>query len=306
MILSANLRGALFMSIAMAGFTINDALLKSVASLMNIGQAILLRGIFATLLLFLLTWRDGGFYRPYLLMRYSVAIRVLCEVGGTVSFLLALFKLPIAHVTAVLQALPLTVTIGAALVFSEPVGWRRWSAIVVGLIGVLIIVKPGFEGFSIWSLSALAAVFFATIRDLATRLIPSEVPTSLVSSATSIAVMLCGALLVVPLGGWAPLDVSNTSVVFGAAVALVFGYQAIITAMRDGDISFMAPFRYTGLLWAIVLGFVLFGDVPDFSMLFGASLVVASGLYALYREQLVNEKRPITDSTGPGMAPDGT
>lgn len=307
MALSPNMRGALFMSIAMAGFTINDSLVKLVSTSMNMGQAMLLRGIFATALLALLmSGNNGARGRPGLLMHKCVVIRVLCEIGATVTFLLALFNLPIANVHAVLQALPLGVTMGAALVFSEPVGWRRWSAIFAGFLGVLIIVRPGFEGFSTWSLLAVATVIFCVVRDLATQRIPPDTPTALVSAATSFAVMACGAVLVLPFGGWSPLTLPTTAALFAAAVALVVAYQFIITALRSGDISFMAPFRYTGLIWAIALGFFVFGDVPDGMMLLGAAIVVASGLYALYREQVVDRKRPIADSTSPGMAPGGT
>ncbi|MCT7375520.1 DMT family transporter [Chelativorans salis] len=306
MAFSPILRGPLFMSIAMAGFTINDALVKLVSVSMNMGQAMLLRGIFATALLVLLMFRNGTFGQPALLKQKSVVIRVVCEVGATITFLLALFNLPIANVHAVLQALPLGVTMGAALVFSEPVGWRRWSAIFAGFLGVLIIVRPGFAGFSMWSLLAVATVGFCIVRDLATRRIPANTPTALVSAATSFAVMACGGILVLPLGGWAPLTLSSTASLFAAAVALVVAYQFIITALRTGDISFLAPFRYTGLLWAIALGFFVFGDVPDGMMLLGAAIVVASGLYALYREQVVGRRKLIAESTGPGMAPEGT
>ncbi|WP_163266953.1 DMT family transporter [Chelativorans alearense] len=306
MALSPNLRGALFITVSMAGFNINDALTKSVSASMNMGQIMLVRGVFATLLLVLLATWMGAFAAPGKLMRGSVLLRVICEVGATVTFLMALLNLPIANVSAVLQALPLTVTVGAAFVFSEPVGWRRWSAITAGLLGVLIIVRPGFEGFSAWSLSALACVGFCTVRDLATRRIPHETPTVLVSAVTSVAVTVCGAALVPAFGGWSPLGAANIVFLLAAAVALVVGYQFIITAMRVGDISFMAPFRYTALVWALALGYLVFGDVPDGPMLVGAAVVVASGLYALYREQVVGRKKPIAGSTGPGMAPEGT
>ncbi|WP_265518741.1 DMT family transporter [Nitratireductor luteus] len=305
MVLSPNLRGALFMSVSMAGFTINDAFAKLASQGMNMGQIMLVRGVFATILLALLVWRTGAFSRLGGLRHPSVFLRMGCEVAATVTFLTALMRLPIANIHAVLQALPLAVTMGAALFYGEPVGWRRWAAIAVGFAGVMIIVRPGLEGFSGWSLLALAAVGFCTVRDLATRQIPAATPTALVSLATSIAVSVCGAALVEPFGGWSPLTFTNVGLLLAAAVFLIFGYQFIIMAMREGDVSFMAPFRYTGLLWAILLGLVIFGDIPDLMMLGGAAIVVTSGLYALYREQVVARKTPIVHSTGPGMAPDG-
>ena len=294
------------MSIATAGYTINDALVKTLSDAMSMGQVMLLRGIFATMLLALLAWRSGTFTHLGRLRQKSVLIRVLCEAGATTCFLVALFRLPIANVTAILQVLPLSVTMGAAFVFSEPVGWRRWCAIAAGLVGVLIIVRPGFEAFSAWSLFALACVGFSTMRDLATRRISPDTPTVLVSTITALAVTLCGAGLFQPLGGWEPVTLPAISVLLGAALALVFGYQFVIAALREGEISFMAPFRYTGLLWALALGYLIFGDVPDAAMLLGAAIVVASGLYALYRERIVARKQPISESTGPGMAPTGT
>ncbi|WEX07235.1 DMT family transporter [Chelativorans sp. AA-79] len=305
MALSANLRGALFMAVAMAGFTVNDTLVKSVLPSMNMGQAILLRGVFATALLVFLIARAGSVPPLRVLSGKAVLTRVACEMTATVSFIFALSHLPLANVTAVLQALPLAVTMGATFVFAEPVGWRRWSAIAVGFLGVLVIVRPGFEGFSAWSLLALATVAACAVRDLSTRFIPADVPTAWVSAATATGVTLCGLVLIPLTGGWTPLTLPSAAFLFGAAGAIVIGYQFVIMAMRQGEISFMAPFRYTALLWAVLLGYLVFGDVPDGLMLLGSTLVVASGLYALYRERVAGRKRPIAESTAPGMAPDG-
>jgi drug/metabolite transporter (DMT)-like permease len=204
-----------------------------------------------------------------------------------------------------MQALPLAVTMGAALVFNEPVGWRRWSAISVGFLGVMIIVRPGFEGFSAYALLVLTAVIFCAIRDLATRRIPAHVPTFLVSTVTAAAITLAGAATVQPLGGWTTLTFQSTALLAMAAILVLVGYQFIIEAMRTGEISFIAPFRYTALLWAIMMGFVVFGDVPGGAMIAGATIVISSGLYTLYRERIVGKGRPAARSTSPDMAPDG-
>ena len=305
MALSPNARGALFMTIAMAGFTMNDAITKFCSESMNMGQVMLVRGLFATALIGAIAWHRGAFARPVDVLHPTVALRLISEVGGTVSFLIALAHLPLSNVSAVLQALPLAVTMGAALVFAEPVGWRRWLAIVIGFAGVLVIVRPGFDGFSVYSLWALACVVFCAIRDLATKRLPHEIPTLLVSTATAAAVTLCGGVLVVPFGGWSPMSAGNIGMLAGAALLLIVGYQFIITAMRIGDISAVAPFRYTALLWAIVLSVVVFGDVPDTAMIAGSVIIVASGLYALYRERIRGRERPVAESTAPGMAADG-
>ena len=239
------------------------------------------------------------------MLRPLVAIRVLGEAGGTVTFLVALAHLPIANVSAVLQALPLAVTMGAALVFNEGVGWRRWLAIAIGFAGVLIIVRPGFEGFSVYSLLALASVACCAVRDLATNRIPRAIPTLLVSTATAFAMTVLGAALLSPMGGWTPMTGTGTALLALAAVLVLIGYQFIIMAMRVGDISFIAPFRYTALLWSILLGMFIFGDVPDPPMILGATVIIGSGLYALYRERVVGRRKTAAESAGPDMAPDG-
>ncbi|TIT01813.1 DMT family transporter [Mesorhizobium sp.] len=303
--LSPNLRGALFMMVAMSGFTLNDAITKVSSESMNMAQVMLIRGAFASLFVGLLAWQSGALARPGSMLQPLVAIRVVSEAGATVSFLIALAHLPIANVSAVLQALPLAVTMGAALVFNEGVGWRRWLAIAIGFAGVLIIVRPGFEGFSIYSLLALACVACCAVRDLATTRIPQAIPTLLVSTATALAMTVLGAALLSPMGGWTPMAGKSTALLALAAVLVVIGYQFIIMAMRMGDISFVAPFRYTALLWSILLGLVIFGDVPDLPMILGATVIVGSGLYALYRERIVGRRKTAAESAGPDMAPDG-
>lgn len=293
------------MSVSMAGFTVNDAITKTLSESMNMGQVMLLRGIFASLLIGALACHHRALHFVPQMRHPTVALRVLGEVGGTVCFLVALAHLPLATVSAVLQALPLAVTMGAALVFSEPVGWRRWLAISAGFIGVMIVVRPGFEGFSAYALFALLCVGFCAVRDLATRRVPAEVPSLFLSTATAVAVTLVGAALVGPFGGWNPVTGGEVGLLALAAVLLLVGYQFIILAMRIGEISFVAPFRYTALLWAILLGYLIFADVPDLPMIVGAAIVVGSGLYTLYRERIVGRLRPVAAATSPGMQPDG-
>jgi drug/metabolite transporter (DMT)-like permease len=306
MALSPNLRAASFMSISMAAFTMNDAITKGLMDEMNVGQVMFVRGIFATLLVALLAWQQKALHAPLKAFDPLVLARAACELGATVTFLTALAHMPIANVSAVLQSLPLAVTMGAALLFGEPVRWRRWLAISIGFAGVLVIVRPGFEGFNAYAFFALACVVFCALRDLATRRIPSEIPSLLVSTVTAGVVTVFGAMLVAPFGGWTELTVDSTARLAGAAALLMPGYVFIILAMRSGDVSFVAPFRYTALLWAILLGIVFFGELPDLAMLVGAALVIGSGLYSLYRESIVGKRKPISESTSVAMAPDGT
>ncbi|MFZ2159425.1 MAG: DMT family transporter [Bradyrhizobium sp.] len=300
--LSPNIRGSLLMAVAMAGFTMNDAITKAVSSEMNFGQMMLVRGVVAVALIAALAVHQRAVRPLRTLMMKPVALRVVGEVGGTVSFMAAIVHLPLANTAAIFQALPLAVTLGAAVMFGEPVGWRRWLAIAAGFVGVLVVVRPGLEGFNQFSLLALTAVVFCAVRDLATKQIPAKIPSLFITLVTTVTITITGAVILVPLGGWTPPSGRALGLLAMAAVLLLIGYQCIIMALRSGDISAVAPFRYSALLWAMLLGFLVFGDVPDAMMATGASIIVLSGLYAFYRERI--RHRPVAADAS-GIPPDG-
>ncbi|MFZ2102670.1 MAG: DMT family transporter [Oricola sp.] len=290
MALSANLRASIFMAASMAGFTANDALTKSLGGEVNAGQIMLVRG--ALMFLFLaLYMRLAGTHVP---LRRSLsgamALRIAGEVLGTVFFLFALFQMPIANISAILQALPLAVTLGAAIVLRETVGIRRLSAVLIGFIGVVIIIRPGVEGFNIYSLSALVTVVFAATRDLATRKLSHDIPALAVTLLTTAAVSLSGLVMMAFMGGWQPMSLKAVAILGVATVFLFVGYQCLVLAMRSGDIHVVAPFRYTSLLWSIIFGMVFFGEWPDGFTILGSAIIVATGLYTLYRERIVQRR----------------
>lgn len=281
----------MFMVISAIGFTTNDAIVKYLVVSMNTGQMMFVRGVFATGLIFLLARHHGAFRNLRHLRDPMVMLRVTAEVAATLVFLTVVAHMPLANFTAVMQMLPLAVTMAAALFLGEKVGWRRWLAILAGLAGVLIIIRPGFAGFTIYSVMALLCVMGSTVRDLATRRLPADVPTLLVTTATAGAVAVVGGALIVPLGGWTPMGWEQVGLMFVASVLMLFGFQFAILAMRTGEISFIVPFRYAALLWAMVLGFVVFGDVPDTAMIAGSAIVVCAGLYSLYRERTLARRQ---------------
>jgi drug/metabolite transporter (DMT)-like permease len=176
------------------------------------------------------------------------------------------------------------VTLAAALVFGEAIGWRRMTAILIGFVGVLIIIRPGPDGFDIWSLMGLGAVFCVVVRDLATRKLSRATPSINVAVWASASVMLVGVLAAF-YEGWQGVTWGEGLMIAAASAALLFGYMFSIMVMRVGDIGFVAPFRYTALLWALVLGWLSFGTLPDGVTLLGAAIVVASGIYLLLRER---------------------
>jgi len=290
------------MAVGMAAFTMNDAITKAVSSEMNFGQVMLVRGLFATVLIAALSMHQRAMRPLRMLLITPVTLRVGAEVGGTVAFLAAIVNLPLANTAAIFQALPLAVTLGAALVFGEPVGWRRWLAIAAGFAGVVIIVRPGLNGFNQFSLFALLAVIFFAVRDLATRRIPARIPSLFITLVTTVTVMAAGAIVLFPLGGWRSPSGRGLGLLALAAVLVLIGYQYVIMALRSGDISAVAPFRYSALLWAILLGYLVFGDIPDGMMMTGATIIVLSGLYTFYRERRRN--RPVAASAS-AVPPEG-
>ena len=278
------------MMFSMAGFVLNDALMKLVAGQIPLFQAILVRGVFACCFMTLLCTYMGAFKVEggvlNALRHPTVLLRTIGEAGGTYFFLSALFEMPIANVTAVLQILPLTITLAAALFLGESVGWRRYFAIAAGFIGVLMIVKPGTDGFNYFAIYAVFATLFITLRDLVTRKMPSTTPSLLISLVTAVAITVMGAIgsFFTP---WQPLNSFHMSVMFGAAAILMVGYIFSILAMREREVSFVSPFRYSILIWALLLGYFIFGDVPDTVSIIGAMIIVGSGLFTFYRERFV-------------------
>ena len=283
--ISDTTRGALYMSLAMAAFTVNDTCMKSVTAEMPLYQAITLRGIVTMIALAIIARQRGG-------LRLGMARgdarllgwRTLGEVGGTLTFLTALRHMPLANLSAIMQSLPLAVTLSAAIALHEPVGWRRMAAIATGFLGVLMIVRPGTEGFDIWSLIALGSVAFVVLRDLTTRRLSSAVPSVTVAFLAATAVTVSGVVLS-PLSGWVAVQPAAAVLLLAAGGFLIVGYLSVVMAMRVGDIATVAPFRYTALIFAIALGWIIFGHLPGPMTLAGAAIIVASGIYTFYRER---------------------
>ncbi len=275
----------------MAAFTINDTFMKSVTLTLPLYQTIGLRGLIAVLGLTLLALATGAFrFRLNRSDALLILIRSLADVAATITFLTALLHMPLANLSAILQALPLLITLAAALVFGDRIGWRRMTAILVGLIGVMIIIRPGTEGFDRWSLLGLASVACVVVRDLTVRKVQGQLPSALVALGAAVAVTAMG-WIGAGIQGVQPLSGLEAIKVLGAGLFLIVGYLTSVMAMRHGDIGLVAPFRYTSLLWAIVLGLLVFGDLPDFWTLVGAGIVIGAGLFTLWRERQLRRQK---------------
>lgn len=289
--LSANMRGALYMLAVTACFTCGDAFVRAATEELPLFQVVFLRGLIAAILMGVLAYRTGAFaIRVSGRDKVIVGLRSMAEVCAMIPFFIALANMPFANVSAILQALPLTLTLAGAVFLGEPVGWRRLTAIVVGLVGVLLIVQPGGDGFSRYSLLVLLAVAFVTFRDLSTRRISSDVPALLMAFIMALFVLLASGVLSL-MTAWQPISPRGWALILGAGLFIIGGYTFSALAMRNGEIGFVTPFRYVALVWAVLIGFLAFGEWPDPLTWAGASIVVATGLYTLYRERVVMARK---------------
>lgn len=281
----SNLRGPLLMIGAMAGFAIEDALIKILARTVPPGQIALVIGVLGTLIFALVLHRQGlRLFVPEGLRGAALA-RTLTEVGTVVCMTLGLVLVPISVVSAILQAMPLMVTMGAALFLGEKVGWRRWTAVMVGFVGVLMIVQPGAAGFDINALLPLAAVVLLSARDIITRKVPRSI-TSLQLAGWGFIASVLGGLIMLAMRR-EPLVMPDATAALLLVLCATFGvlaYAALVFATRVGTLVQTIPFRYSRLIFALAIGVVVFDERPDGLMLLGSALVVTAGLYTLLRE----------------------
>lgn len=283
---TSNLTGTLWMIAAMAGFAIEDAFVKQVSATLPLGQILVLFGIGGALVFAIITLRNGEALYTADVISPPMRLRVAFEIIGRLFYILAITLTPLSSATVILQATPLVVVAAAALFFGETVGWRRWSAILLGLLGVVIIIGPGTDSFSILSLLAVMGMLGFAGRDLTSRAAPATLSTTLLGLYGFLPIIvagLCFALwdqnpFVMPDG---PTTVSMLCAVLAGTAA----YGALMKAMRTGDVSAVTPFRYTRLIFGVALGVLFFGETLSSAMLLGSGLIVLSGLFILSRSK---------------------
>lgn len=293
-----NARGAVFMTAALAAFAVNDTFTKAVSDALPLFEILLWRGVMVSGALIALTLARGTLRLAMGTQDWFwTGVRTAAEIGTAWFFLNALFAMPIANATAILQTVPLTVTLAGALFLGETVGWRRWAAIGAGFAGVLMIARPGPDGFDAHALQAMAAVLCVTLRDIATRRLSSAVPTGTVAVVSAVGVTIYAAAMTAgtPMTPVAPLAAAQVA---GAAAFIMAAYILSVSAVRVGDVSFVAPFRYTGILAAIVLGALALGERPDALALAGAAVVAGAGLYTFRRERAAKAPGRAVDTAG--------
>ena len=279
------------MVLAMAGFAIEDAFIKYVADQIPPGQILMIIGALGGAVLWAIAKRQGiqvfskTFFMP------AVMLRNLADFAGTLGFVKAITTIPLSVASTIAQAMPLVITMGAALIFKETVGWRRWSAIGVGLTGVLIIMRPGFEGFDPNALWAVLAIFGLGGRDLAVRAVPKDIPNTLLATYGFFMLIVAGGILLAFSGGASMPDTHGSLMLIAATGIGILAYYAITLASRIGEVSVISPFRYTRIVFALILGITIFGERPDLLTYLGMALIVGSGVYTVVREHRLKKRQ---------------
>ncbi|GLO78569.1 DMT family transporter [Sulfitobacter pontiacus] len=286
-----NLRGALIMVLSMLGFAIEDMFIKLIGTDIPIGQIIFMLGTGGALCYGAMVVMKGEPLMDRAMLTRPILLRALGEIVGTLGFVSAIVLTPISSASAILQATPLVVTLGAALFLGDPVGWRRWSAILVGMLGVLLVIRPGMDSFQALSLLAVLGVLGLSLRDLATRRVPKSTSTFQLSFLAFLALVPASLLFMLGTGtAFAPMSGVQWLFMGAALTTGMVAYYGIVAAMRIGEISFVTPFRYARLLFAMVVGITIFGERPDRLTYVGATIIVASGIYTVWRERKVKEQ----------------
>ena len=296
-----NLRGILAITASATGFVTNDALVKLATTELPTGEIIFLRGLLATSIMGLVASSGDHWRSPVILLRLPMLIRLVAAALSTLFVVAALRHLPLATTSAILQVGPLVVTAGSALLLGAHVGWRRWTASVVGFLGVLLVIKPGTASFvpAIWL--ALGALMCSATRDLTTRFVDRSVPSILVTFAASASVTVAG-LALLPFESWVVPNLRASLLLSAAAACLFVAYHLGVIAMRTGEISVVAPFRYSMIVLALIFSYAFWGHVPDPMAMLGIAVICLAGLYLLYRERIHLQRTPRAVPLAPAKA----
>lgn len=283
------LRGIVSMLLCSLFFILNDTMVKYGSDELPLGELLLVRSLMATAVVGLFAWWRGVLPRIGWCLNPGVLFRSAGDGGATVLYMLGLVHMPIANASAIGQAFPLAIAAVGALVFKERTDWQSWLSIALGFAGIMLIVRPGGDGFNAWSLLVVLSVGALVVRDMSTRFMGEGGDIVLVVLANCITVSLVGAGMTA-FETWQPLKPSDLVITASAAVCLIGGIGFSIDAMLHGDVSTIAPFRYAFMLYALLIGFVVWGDVPDAPTFIGIAVVVGSGVYVVYRERMVRRR----------------
>jgi drug/metabolite transporter (DMT)-like permease len=290
----ANRVGIVAMVAAMACFIVNDTLVKYVSQTLPAAQLIFIRSAMASLLVLAVAVGTGASAQIREITRGWVVIRAALDAISTLLYLVSLFHLPIATATSINSTSPLLITMLAALLLGERVRWMLGLATGVGFAGVLLIVQPQSAVFGIYAIVCFASTAIMAVRDIVTRRVHDSVPSIVITLSTALMVtLLAGALSLIQ--GWQPLGARDLWMLAVAAISLACAYVLIVRSTRRGDLSVVAPFRYSGLLFALMVGYFVWGDVPNALAWCGIALLVGSGIYVLRASRSARAASPSID-----------
>jgi drug/metabolite transporter (DMT)-like permease len=280
----ANLKGSLWMVAAMAAFAVEDVLIKALSAKLPVAQILIIFGVGGAFVFVCLALFKGERLFSSPVVSLPMRLRVVFEIIGRLFYVLAITLTPLSSATVILQAAPIVVLAGAALIFDEAVGSRRWAAIVLGLLGVVIIIQPGADSFSMLSVLAVLGMIGFAGRDLASRAAPASLSTSILGLYGFLSVIFAGALFSVwEASPFIYPDRETLLYLLAAVLSGVVAYSSLMKAMRIGEVSAVTPFRYTRLLFGIGFGVLLFDEQLGTSTLIGCGLIVVSGLFIVWR-----------------------
>ncbi len=290
-----NFKGSVFMILAMFAFTLEDFFLKKATKFVPLGEILIICGLLGVIFFLGCSFiaKQNIIYEESL--SAILIVRSIFEISGRVFYALAIAMMPITNASAILQATPIVVVLGAVIFLKEKVGWRRWGAILFGFFGVLLIIQPGAEGFNIFSIFAVLGMIGFAGRDLATRMSPSNMSNFQLGTFGFLMVFISGILItlfnlfIFPSNAvWINISAKNLGFIIANGVAGIIAYQCLTIAMRNGDVSFVTPFRYVRVLFALFFGVILLGEEPNILVLSGSLVVVLSGIYIILRRRDVN------------------
>ena len=285
-----NFRGAVLMMICMGAFVLNDAFVRLAGGSLPLAQILFFRGLLTTITLLLVAFYTGAFKLKVPRQdKWLIFFRSVTEALTAYFFLTAVMNMPFANVTAILQILPMTVTFAAAIIFKEKVGKFRISLILFGFLGVILIINPAKDGFNIYAGYAIISVLLITIRDVLSRKLSFDVPTLIPTVSASLGVLLFSTILIINTA-FQPPSLQNSFFIGSAAFFIIFGYYTAILVMRAGEISFISPFRYSAILFALLIGFIFFEEQPSKTALLGMIIVMVSGVALIMRNNTVQAK----------------
>ena len=273
------------MMMSMACFAVEDTFIKLLSARLPATQILFSIGFGGAIITLLLAIVLNVNLADKILLNKHVISRTIADLFGALSFTSAMVLIPMSLLASILQATPLFVTLGAAILLGEKVGWRRWSAIFIGFLGVIIILQPGYGNFQLASLLGLTAVLCLALRDVVTRDMATEIPTLTVTFYACLAMGSAGFIAYPFFGPPIMPTTYETIILICAAIIGLTGYFLLVLATRKGDVSVIAPFRYSRLLFSLGLASLILGEKLTLPILLGGLLVVSSGIYTFGRER---------------------